>query len=218
MNRDKKSYAVFGMGEFGKSVVMELARNGADVMAIDDHEENLADVAEYITDARLMDATDIKAYEKIGLSNIDAVVVAIAENMDASLMAILQSVEAGVTEIIVKAISEVQAKIFSKVGATKIITPEKSEGIRLARTLFLSNVFEFVELKDGICMLEMAVKKEWCGKSLLELDLRKNYAVNVIAVLRDGMANFMGNPKTVLNEGEHLLVVTDMNHVEKLLK
>ncbi len=216
MKQGKKSYAVFGMGEFGKSVAIELAKNGADVMAIDDQEDALADVTKYVTDARLMDASDARAYEKIGLDNMDAVVIGITENMDATLMAILQSVEAGVKDIIVKAISDTQVKIFSRIGATQIITPEKSEGIRLARIMSKANIFEFIEFKDDICMLEISIKDEWVGKSLVELNLRNKYHINVIALLRDGHANMAVDPNMKLHKGEHLLIVIDKENIARL--
>ncbi len=211
-----KSYAVFGMGEFGKSVALELARLGVDVMAIDSDEEELASVAEYVTEARVMDITNVRAYEKLGLSNMDAVVVAITRNMNATLMAILQAQEAGVQDINVKALNDIQAEIFSKIGATHIIMPEKSEGRRLARTLARSDIFEFIELKENICMLEISMRKEWIGKTLLELNLRNAYHINVIAIIKDGEANMAVDPNWVMSEDEHLLIVTDKESVGKL--
>ncbi|MDO4521617.1 MAG: TrkA family potassium uptake protein [Eubacteriales bacterium] len=212
----KKSYAVFGMGEFGKSVALELAKTGADVMAIDSREDELAEIAEYVTEARVMDATDVRAYEKLGLSNMDAVVVAITGNMDATLMAILQAVEAEVSDIVVKALNDIQAKIFCKIGATQIITPEKSEGIRLARTLARSDIFEFIELRENICMLEISMKKEWINKTLVELNLRDRYRINVIAVVRNGAANMVVEPQTRLLENDHLVIVTDKKNIKKI--
>ncbi len=214
--KGRKSYAVFGMGEFGKSVAIELAKVGVDVMAIDKDQEKLEDVAGFVTDARQLDATDCRAYEKLGLSNIDTVVVAIAENMDAALMAILQAEEAGVTDIVVKALNEIQAKIFSKVGATRIITPEKSEGVRLARTLAREDIFEFVELRENICMIEISPRKEWIGKSLKELNLRNKHQINVIAILKDGKADMAINPDTVLRDNVHLLIATGKGNVKNI--
>ncbi len=214
--KGKRSYAVFGMGKFGMSVALELARNGVDVLAIDNDEEKLADIAGFVTEERVMDVTDVRAYEKLGLSNMDAVVVAMTGNMDATLMVILQALESGVPEIVVKALNDIQAKIFTKIGATKIITPEKSEGIRLARTLARTDIFEFIELQENICMLEISMRPEWTGKTLLELNLRNKYHINVIAIIRGGEANMAVDPRVVLEKEDHLLIVTDKESVKKL--
>ncbi len=210
-----KSYTVFGMGEFGKNVAIELARAGADVCAIDNRQERLEDVADYVTDAKILDASDIHSYAKLGLETMDGVVIAMSGNMNAELMALLQSEEASVPNIVVKAINDTQEKIFEKMGATMIITPEKSGGIRLARTLVRSNVFDFVELRDHVCMLEIAIQEDWNGKSLRELNLRSEYNINVIALVRDGVVCMSVDPDEKLSMDTHLLVATDKDSARK---
>ncbi len=217
-NHRKKSYAVFGMGEFGKSVAIELAKSGADVLAIDVAAEEMEGVADYVTEAKIMDASDIHAYAKIDLSSMDGVVVSMSRNINAELMAILQAVEAGVPVIVAKALNETQAKIFEKIGATDIITPERSEGKRLARALASSDIFDFVELKDNLCMLEIGVRKEWAGKSLMELHLRDQFGINVIAIYRDNVASTAINPAEPLDEEAHLLIVTDKESATRYSK
>ncbi len=216
INHDKHSYAVFGMGDFGRTVAIELAKSGADVMAIDHSEERIADVTDFVTDARIMDVTDIRAYEKIALSNMDGVVIALTGNMDAAIIAILQASEAGVPEIIVKSVSDVQTEIYKRLGATKIITPEISEGVRLARTLSSTDIFDFVALRDEICMLELQVPEEWAGKTLAELQLRTRYQLNVISILGAESANLVIDSALRLNAGDHVLVVTDRKTAEAL--
>ncbi len=216
INHDKRSYAVFGMGDFGKTVAIELEKSGADVMAIDRNEERITDVADYVTDARIMDATDVRAYARLGLANMDGVVIALTGNMDASIIAILQATEAGIRDIIVKSVNEIQTEIYRRLGATQIVTPEISEGIRLARTLSSTDIFDFVSLRDDICMLELQIPEEWNNKTLAELKLRTAYQLNVIAVLGPDSANLVIDSGLRLTAGDHLLVVTDRKTAEGL--
>lgn len=176
-----KSYAVIGMGRFGSAIALELAKSGADVMAVDYSEERVRSVAEYVTYAVKADVTDADAMEHLGLGNMDAVIVAVTRSLDASILATITAKENGAPYVIAKAIDERHAKVLKKVGADKIIIPEKESGIRIARTLANGDFLDFFELSDRISMVEVSVQPEWIGKTLRELDFRRKYGVNVIA-------------------------------------
>lgn len=180
------SYAVIGMGRFGSAVAKELARSGADVLAIDINEERVRAIAEHVTRAVKADITDAETVAGMGLGNMDAVVVATTRSMDASILATITAKESGAPYVIAKALDEMHAKILAKVGADKVIIPEKESGVRIARNLINGNFLDFYELSDHISMVEIAVKKEWIGQNLRQLDFRREYGINVIAYQATG--------------------------------
>ncbi|MBQ8815661.1 MAG: TrkA family potassium uptake protein [Lachnospiraceae bacterium] len=188
------SYAVIGMGRFGSAVAKELARSGADVLAIDANEERVRSIAEHVTHAVKADITDADTVAALGLGNMDAVVVAMTRSMDASILATISAKENGAKYVIAKAMDEMHAKILTKVGADKVIVPEKESGVRIARNLMNGNFLDFYELSDRISMVEIAVKKEWIGQNLRQLDFRREYGVNVIAYEAEGKETIVNIP------------------------
>jgi len=184
--KKNNSYAVIGMGRFGSAVAKELSSCGADVLAIDSNEERVRAIAEFVTCAVKADVTDAESVTALGLGNMDAVVVAVTRSMDASILATITAKENGAPYVIAKALDEMHAKILTKVGADKVIIPEKESGRRIARNLMNGNFLDFFELSDRISMVEVTVQKEWVGQNLRELDFRRKYHVNVIAYEAEG--------------------------------
>ena len=196
------SYAVIGMGRFGTAVAKELARSGAEVLAIDVNEERVRAIAEYVTHAVKADITDGDTAAALGLGNMDAVIVAMTRSMDASILATISAKESGVPYVIAKAMDEMHAKILTKVGADKVIVPEKESGVRIARNLANGNFLDFYELSDHISMVEIAVKEEWIGQNLRQLDFRREYGANVIAYQATGEELIVNIPPDMpLSEG-----------------
>ncbi len=219
INPEKQSFAVIGLGKFGSNVAMELSAAGAHVLAIDIDEERVADIAEHVTFAVRVDVCDSKAMASLGISNMDAVVVAITESLDASIMATILAKEAGVPLVIAKAKEELHARILKKTGADRVIVPERESGIRLAHNILAGNFLEFVELSQKVRMVEVQVKPDWIGKTLRELKLRNKYQVNVIAVKEntDSEAMLHIDPDMKLLEGMSLWMVLDKNNMEIIL-
>lgn len=180
------SYAVIGMGRFGTAVAMELANSGADVLAVDINEERVRAISEHVTCAVKADISDAETVASLGLGNMDAVVVAMTRSMDASILATISAKESGAKYVIAKAQNEMHAKILTKVGADKVIVPEKESGRRIAKNLINGNFLDFFELSDRISMVEIPVQEEWIGSNLRELDFRRKYSVNVIAYEANG--------------------------------
>ena len=180
------SYAVIGMGRFGTAVAMELANSGADVLAVDINEERVRAISEHVTCAVKADISDAETVTSLGLGNMDAVVVAMTRSMDASILATISAKESGAKYVIAKAQNEMHAKILTKVGADKVIVPEKESGRRIAKNLINGNFLDFFELSDRISMVEIPVQEEWLGSNLRELDFRRKYSVNVIAYEASG--------------------------------
>ncbi len=213
----RKSFAVIGLGKFGRSVIEELMSIGADVLAIDMDEEQVKKAAEYVTCAVQADVRDIDMLEPLGISNMDGVVIGITGSLDASIMATIYAKEAGVPYVLVKAKDEVHEKILQKVGADRTVIPEKDSGISVARNMMSGNVIDFIELSERIKMIEMKVKPEWVGHTLCELDLRKKHAINVIAIRQDGEILVNQEPNQPLDKDITLLVTVDKKDMAKLL-
>lgn len=214
----KKSFAVIGLGKFGRSIVEEMVKAGADVLAIDMDEEKVKKVSEFVTCAAQADVRDTDAMDEFGISNMDGVVVAMTGSLDASIMATIYAKEAGVPYVLVKAQDEIHERILKKVGADRVIIPEQESGIRVARNMVTGNFIDFIELSDRVKMIEMKVRQEWVGRSLRDLDLRKKHALNVIAVRQDGELLVNQDPDQPLQKDITLLVTVDKKDLQKLLQ
>lgn len=212
----KKSYAVLGLGKFGKSIAEEMAKAGAEVMVVDNDEESVNEMADTVTYAVKADICDVATMKSLGLSNMDGVVVAITDNLDASIMGTILSKEAGVPYVIAKSSGSIHTRILEKVGADKVIVPERESGIRVARNMLSSNYIDFIELSDRIRLVEVPVKQEWVGKTLKELNLRKKEKINVIAIRKGSEMLVNLDPDVPMKEGITLLVMVDRHDLERL--
>lgn len=212
-----KSYAVLGLGRYGRAVAEELVNNGAEVLAVDINEDNVNSAIEVIPVCKCADVTEPEAIKRLGISNIDVVIVAMASNLEASVMAITLCKEAGVKTVIVKCGNEMHQKIFSRVGADEVIFPEKESGTRLARNLLTSGFAEMIELSDEVSMVEIDVKDEWVGKTLIDLSLRKKYTINVVAIKTNGKIDTNVEPSLPLEKGMELIVIANTIKLKKLI-
>ncbi len=213
-----KSFAVFGLGKFGRSVATELANAGADVLAVDINKERVHALADIATCAVAADIRDTEAMESLGISNMDAVVVAITRSLDASILATIFAKESGVPYVIAKSQDETHSKILKKVGADKVVRPELKTGIRTARHLVTGNILDFVELSETIKMLEINIKPEWAGYTLRGLDLRSKEHINVIALRKNGELVVNPDPDSVLSPDLSMLVTVEKKYIHKLMK
>lgn len=211
-----KTYAVFGLGRYGRAVAEELVKNGADVIAVDRNEERVNDAAQFIPVCKCADVTDPEVIDKLDIADVDVVVVAMAKNLESTVMAITLCKEAGVRTVIAKCVEEMHGKIFYRVGADKVVFPEKEAGTRLGKNLMSSGFIDIVELSEDVSMVELDVKPQWVGKSLVELHLRKKYSINVVAVVKDDEVITSIDPEMPLTEKMKLIVIADINKLEKL--
>ncbi len=211
-----KTYAVLGLGKYGRSVAEELVKSGAEVLAVDIDEENVNDASAEIPLCKCADITDPEVISRLGISEMDVVVVAMARNLEASVMAITLCKEAGVKTVIAKCANEMQRKIMSRVGADKVIFPEKESGIRLAKNLLSSGFSDLIELSEEVSMVEMDVKSGWVGKTLLQLDLRKKYSINVVAIRKDNKVMTDVDPQLPLEQNMTLIVIANLQQIRKI--
>ncbi|MGG1312242.1 potassium channel family protein [Cohnella laeviribosi] len=203
----KKQFAVIGLGRFGSSVAKFLAEMGYEVLAIDEDQERVQDVAHIVTHAVSADTTDEEAIRALGIRNFDVVVVAIGQNIQASILTTLILKDLGVPQIIAKAQNELHGKVLSKIGADKVVFPERDMGLRVAHHLISPNILEHIELSSDYSIVEMKVPSSIVGKSLKQLDIRVKYNCNVLAVKRDGEMNITPRPDESLCADDVLVIV-----------
>ena len=216
--KKKNSYAVVGMGRFGSSVAKELSKSGADVLAIDLNEERVRLIAEHVTYAVKADITDAETVASLGLSNMDAVVVAVTRSMDASIMATIMEKEIGAPYVIAKAMDEMHAKILRKVGADRVIIPEKESGIRIAKGLMNGKFLDFFELSEHISMVEIPVQEGWIGRNLRQLDFRREHSVNVIAYEEEGKEVIVNIPPDMPLKKGSIWITGTVENVAKIMR
>ncbi len=212
-----KSYAVFGLGRYGRSVAEELVRNGAEVLAVDVDEELVNEAAQVIPVCKCADITDPEVIEKLDIADMDVVVIAMANSLESAVMAITLCKEAGVKEVIVKCVEGMHEKIFKRLGADRVVFPEREAGTRLAKNILSSGFIDAIELSKNVSMVEIQMKPEWVGKNLVQLNLRKKYSINVVAILKDGEVITSINPETPLEKDEQLIVIANTDKVGKLM-
>ena len=212
----KKSYAVFGLGRYGLSVAKELVNNGAEVLAVDSDESIVNSAVADIPLCKCADITDSEVIKQLGIANIDVVIIAMANNLEASVMAVMLCKEVGVKTVIVKCANEMHRKILSKVGADKVVFPESESGIRLAKNLLSSGFVDVIELSNDVSLIELDVKPEWVDKTLIELNLRKKYSINVIAIRQGQDLQINIDPTMKLNKNMQLVVIINTSKLAKL--
>ena len=212
----KKSYAVFGLGRYGKAVATELIENGAEVIAVDSNEKVVEDLAGEFPICKCADITDPEVIKQLGISNVDVVVIAVAGEFEASVMATMLCKEAGVGQVIVKCSSEIHSAILEKVGADVVVFPEKESGIRLAKNLLSSGFLDIADISENISIIELDVKPDWIGKSLKELELRRKYSVNVIALSQNEKVEIAIQPDIVIQDNMKMIIIADKKEISKL--
>lgn len=210
-----KSVAVLGLGRFGRSVADALMDGGAEVMAVDSDAELVEEYSDKVTYAMVADLRDADDIKSLGISNMDVVVVSMAESLEASIMSIMVAKELGVPKVIAKAADRQTAEIFRKVGADDIIFPEEETGKRTAYKIISNSFLEFFDISDTICIIEMLPKDSWVGKNLKELDLRRQYGINVVAIKENDEVKPVSNPEIPLKKESPLLVLAYKKDVKK---
>ena len=211
-----KTYAVFGLGRYGFSVAKELVNSGVDVIAVDTDEHIVNSVSTELPFCKCADTTDIEVLKRLGIANVDTVIVAMAGNIESSVMTVMLCKELGVSNVLAKCSSEMHYKILTKVGADKVVFPEKESGIRLAKNLLSSGFVDVIELNDDVSMIELEVKEDWINKSLIDLNLRKKYSINVIAIKEEDNIDINVDPTLPLQHNMKLVVVGSKNKLLKL--
>ena len=211
-----QTYAVFGLGRYGQAVAEELTKSGTEVLVVDIDESKVRAVAAELPYCKCADVTDGEVLKQLGIANVDVVIIAMASNLEASVLATMHCKELGVKTVIAKCSDETHRKILRKVGADKVVFPESESGIRLAKNLLSSGFVDIIELSRDVAMIHVDVKPEWVGKSLLELDLRRKHAINIVAIRvgKDVITNI--DPAKPLEKEMKLVVIANPAKIKKL--
>ena len=211
----KKSIAVLGLGKFGRSLARSLSSLGADVLAVDQNETLVKEIADFCSEAVCADLTNEESLNALGLKDMDIVVVAVGRNLEASIFAVSAAKEQGVPLVMAKSISVRMSTILRRIGADKVILPEEYAGNRTAVTLMSESVLDYFQVDDSLCMIEMKPYSEWVGRTLAELDVYRNYHANVLAEKDADGKWMMADPERTLQEGSELLVLLEQKDLGK---
>ncbi|KIQ94228.1 Ktr system potassium uptake protein A [Anoxybacillus thermarum] len=203
----KKEFAVIGLGRFGGSVCRTLSEQGMEVLAIDVNEEKVNEYASIASQAVVADSTDENVLKSLGIRNFDHVIVAIGDNIQASILTTLILKELGVEKITVKATNDYHEKVLKKIGADHIVHPERDMGERIANNMISNNVLDYLELSDRHSIVEIVANERLHGHSLLELDIRAKYGINIVAIKRNNDIIVSPLASEVIYAGDILIVI-----------
>lgn len=217
-----KQFVIIGIGRFGSSLAKRLFDMGHEVLAVDIDEEIIQGISDSVTHAVAADATDEHVLKSLGVRNFDVGVVSIGSDIQSSIIATLMLKEMGLKYVVAKAQSEVHAKVLKKIGADRVVFPERDMGIRVAHNLVTTNILDMIELSPDYSICEFEVFSSWVGESLKDLNLRAKHGINILAIknnINDGAINFSPKAQDTINEGDILVVVgsnDDLLRIEKI--
>ena len=204
----KKQYLVIGLGRFGSAVATTLSQQGMEVLAIDHNMERVEEHRSLLTEVIRADAMEKSVLEQIGASNFETAIVTIGGDVTASGTVTMLLKDMGVKNVIVKAYDAFHGRMLTKLGADKVVYPERDMGQRIAHNLVSEKIMDFIELSPDYSLMEMRPNPEWIGKTLAELNLRTRHSINVVAVRSGEEVNAMPDMHTRIREGDVMLVVS----------
>jgi trk system potassium uptake protein TrkA len=214
----QKTYAILGLGVFGSTIAKTLSEYHCEVIGIDTDLTCVERVAEFATQAVQADFTDIEQLRELGIQDVDVAVVATGSQLESSIMAVLHLKELGVPYIVAKAKNRLYMQILLKVGADKVIRPEKEMGERVAKTLLSRNVVDMIDIDEDYSIMELTAPKEWVGFALKNLDVRNKFGLNILGVRNgeEAKLNFNINGEYVVKSNDQLLVIVEANKFEAM--
>lgn len=213
-----KSYVVIGMGRFGTAMCRQLEEQGCEVLAIDIHNDSIQQIAQDVTHAVVADARDKEVLKALSVADFDCAVVAIGNNLSASVLTVMNLKELGVPKVVCKAHDETEKRVLIKLGADRVVVPERDYALRLARSLANPNVLDYIELSADCGIVEMPAPSKWIGKSLRELSIRAKLGINVIAVRRDGVIDANLSAEFTFLSGDVVVMLGDENKLSAVQK
>ena len=182
----RKQFGVIGLGRFGSAMATTLVELGHDVLGIDGDEGRVQQLADVVTHAVQLDATDEKALRASGIRNVDVAVVSIGEHLEASLLVVMQLREMGVATIVAKAVTPIHGRILEKLGVSRVIFPEREMAIRVAHSLVMPNAIDYIELSREFSIVEIPAPDAFVGRTLKQIELRPRFGLTLVAIKRRG--------------------------------
>ena len=210
-------YGVIGLGRFGTALVQTLAEAGKEVIAIDKNEEKVKAVRRYTDYAFVVDNLSEDALKETGMQNCGTVTICIGEQIDISILTTMLVTKLGVPHVISKAASEVHGEVLKHLGAT-VVYPEADMAVRIGKRLISGNLLDYIALGDGVEVRRIAVGGKMLGKSVRQLDLRKVYGINIIAVEHGNQTNVEFAADYTFKEGDSVAVIGKVGKIDKFEK
>jgi trk system potassium uptake protein TrkA len=222
----RKQFGVIGLGRFGSAMATTLVELGHDVIGIDGDEGPVQRLADVLTHAVQLDATDERALRAAGVQDVDVAVVSIGENMEASLLVVMQLRELGVKTVVAKAVTPLHGRILEKLGVSRVIFPEREMAIRVAHSLVTPNAIDYIELSRDFSIIELPAPDAFVGRTLKQLELRPRYGLTLIAIKRPGahgrvVTNIAPSADEKILHGDVLALLggnEKLNQLDQLLK
>ena len=213
-----KNILLIGLGRFGKHIALQLNQMGHEIMAVDINEERVNKVLPFVTNAQIGDSTDAQFLESLGIGNFDICFVTIGDSFQNSLETTSLLKELGARYVVSRAERDVQEKFLLRNGADAVVYPEKHEAKWAAVRYTADHILDLIQLDNTHAILEVEVPESWLGKSIIELDIRKKYGVNIMAIKHNDSINVNVEPDIVLTEDITLLVLGDYKNLKKCFK
>ncbi|PKM83832.1 MAG: potassium uptake system protein [Firmicutes bacterium HGW-Firmicutes-13] len=211
-----KQFAVIGLGHFGSSIATTLFEMGFDVLAIDNNEEKVQEMSDKVTHAVQADSTNENALIALGVKNFDVAIVSIGQDMQANILTTLILKELGVKQVVAKARTEHHGKVLYRIGADRVVFPERDMGIRVAHNLVSANIIDYIELSPNFSIVEIVAPESIVGKTLRELDMRAKFGVNIIAIKTGENINLTPKADDRIKRNDIIIVVGKTDRLRKL--
>ena len=213
-----KSVLLIGLGRFGRHIAMKLNALNHQVMAVDNNEERVNAVLPFVTNAQIGDSTNEDFLSSLGITNFDACIVAIGDNFQNSLETASLLKELGAKKVIARASRGVQEKFLLRNGADEVVYPEKQLASWTAIRCTSEHILDYIELDDDYSIFELSIPAEWNDKTILQIDIRKKYGINILGIRENGKLNMNINPNSILGKGKSILVLGQQKAVQKCFR
>ncbi len=213
-----RSFCIIGLGCFGTSLAYALVEKRHQILVISEDEEAIGEIADKVTNAVVGDPTNEAVLRAAGVADYDCAVVCIDDNMNDSILATLTLKEIGVGEVVAQAMNARHRKVLEKLGADSVIFPEEDMGERLAQILVKKDVLDYFRFSDEYSVAEIHVPRDWAGRTMIDLNIRRRYGITVIAVRRDGRLDVSPAPDVPFQETDTITIMGTDEKIEKLAK
>lgn len=215
-----KSFVVFGLDAFGQTIAVNLEQSGHQVLVIDTDEEAVRKVADIATDAIIGDPMSETVLRKAGVPSYHTAIISFPGKVNNTILLTILLKEMGVKQVVARACSELECKVFEKIGVDTIVFPERDMGEKLAHTLDKQNVFEYLRYSDDYSIVEEKVPASWVGKTIVELNVRRRFSVNIIAINEEGSGkiNIAPQPDRAFEAGDVITLIGSNKNINKLSK
>lgn len=213
-----KSVLIIGLGRFGTHLLHKFYELGDEVMAVDVDETKVQEAMPFATSAKIGDCTKLDTLKTLGIRNFDICFVCIGENFQSSLEITSLLHDNGAVKVVSKANTEIHAKFLLRNGADEVTYPERDSAVKLATRYSVDNIFDYIELTKDTAIYEIPILESWIGKSILKIDARKKYHINILAIKNSSDVKALPTAEYIFCTNDHIIVLGHNDDVEKLLK